>query len=147
MKTLKTKELFQYFKNDLNKLNENIEYKEIISDGDTEEEEFFFYIQYNLNTCFYVFYDDWGMGLGINYKIKTNSHIWYFEDFGITEENKQYEFMLKIMTDIVLGKKIFCEGNDGCFDVDFQFYNELQWEISYNDKNRLSIYEINENHL
>lgn len=141
---LKTNELFQYFKNELNKLSNNIEYKEIISEVDTEEEEFFFFVQYNFNVCFYVFYDDWGMGLGINNKIESNSHIWYFEDIGILEETKQYEFMLKIMTDIVLGKKIFYEDNEGKLDINFKLYKELQWEGYYNDKNKLSIYEINE---
>jgi hypothetical protein len=144
---LKTKELFQYFKNELNKLNDNIEYKEIISNVDTKEEEFYFFIQYNFNVCFYVFYDDWGMGLGINYKIKNKSNIWYFEDIGVLEEKKQYEFMLKIMSDIVLGQKIFCEDNDGTFHIDFNCYKELKWKISYKKKDRLSIYEINERQI
>lgn len=147
VKKLRTRELFQYLKNELNKLSDNIEYKEIISDEDTEEEEFFFFIQYNFNVCFYVFFDDWGMGLGLNYKTKNSSNIWYFEDIGILEEKKQYEFMLKIMTDIILGKKLFCEDNECKFDIDFEFYKELQWKISYNDKNKLSIYEINEKHI
>ena len=139
---MKTTELFVYFKNELNKLLENIEYKEIIKQADTEE-EFFFFIQYNFKVCFYVFYDNWGMGLGLNDKNKNRSYIWYFEDIGILEENKQYEFMLKIMTDIVLGEKIFYEKDGDGFDIYFEFYKELEWQSFYNYQKILSIYQIN----
>ena len=119
-----------------------IVYKEEIYHENTEEEDFFFYILCDLNVYFYIFYDDWGMGIGLHKKQKKESSLWYFENLGITNEENQYKFMVRIMKDIVAGKKIFSVISEDNIEIDFSDYNEISYSLDCQIKEKISIYDV-----
>jgi hypothetical protein len=136
--------IFALWKTELDKLSSEILYKESISDENPTDEEFYFFINWNLAICFYVFYDNWGMGLGLHYKKNKHGDLWYLNDLGILTLNSQLDFMLKIMKDVICNNKIFVINilkND--VDIDFTNYKEVSINKKKSEGLHFSINEMN----
>lgn len=140
---MKTKELFEYWKAELSSISNNIQFTGNICDENLEEEEFYFFINKQENTCFYVFYDDWGIGLGIHYSDNRSGHLWYLKDLGISEIELQKDFMLKILKDVAKQERIFIYLSEYEIQLDLGKYKEITNKPYVIDSKRYSITEIN----
>ena len=63
---MKTRELFIFWKNELLLINNTLQIEVSISDENTFNEEYYFYIKITDEYWFYCFNDNWGKGVGIH---------------------------------------------------------------------------------
>jgi hypothetical protein len=136
---MKHYDLLSYWMQELKKYSKDIEFKIDVLFEDTINEEFYFFINPTNERIFYVFYDNWGYGIGINYKNKNRSSGYYLEELHI---NNQEEFLLSILIDVVIGTKIFVKIDEE-YSIDFSKYTRKENLLGFNDFIRYSIDEIN----
>lgn len=117
--------MFQQWKVTLSEIAPATKFVENISDEDTNDEEFFFFLNFEEDFSFYVFNDNWGMGIAVHRKEQSSGSLWYFEDLGIETESRKLDMMLIFMKDVLSGRKIFRKFKNRDIDIDFSGYNEI----------------------
>jgi len=129
---MKTRELFNFWEKELLRINNELNIETQISDENTHDEEYYFYIKISNEYWFYCFYDNWGKGVGIHKKSNQNSVIYYLEDINIKEENKDGYF-LQIMKEVIAKRKIFWIDNTNEINI--------EWNNKINEELLIDIYE------
>lgn len=138
---MKNMELLDSWKIELRKISNNIKFKIDINFEDTDDEEFYFFIDFCEKIIPYGFYDNCGFGIGLTFKGKNKSIGYYFKELGLY--NNIENTLLKILIDIVKGEKIFVEFEKNNFQIDLQKYIGKKYLLGFSDYKRLSIYDIN----
>ena len=137
---MRTKDLLELWKNDLIKVNSNIQVKIDLVLEDTVDEEFFIYINIGGKYIPYGFFDDCGYGIGLRNNNEKISYAYYFNDLGLNGNEK--ELIKIILIDIIKGEKIYIKLND--YSIDFIKYLGKENLLGFSNYERFSIYDINE---
>jgi hypothetical protein len=138
---MKSMELLDSWKIELKKISNDIIFKIDINFENTDDEEFYFFIDICEKIIPYGFYDDCGYGIGLAFKNKNKSIGYYFKELGLS--NNIERILLEILIDIVKGEKMFVELEKNNFSIDFQKYIGKENLPGFSNCKRLSIYDIN----
>ena len=138
---MKSGKLLESWQDEIRRIYKNINFRIDINFEDTTDEEFYFYINPCEKISPYAFYDNCGYGIGFHFKERKISFAHYFNELGIT--NNEKELVQKILIDIIGGEKLFVELEKKDYSIDFSKYTGKENLEGFSDYERLSIYEIN----
>jgi hypothetical protein len=138
---MNTKELLTSWELELGKLSKNLYNNIQINDENTDDEEFYFFIRKDLPICFYAFNDNWGFGIGIHFQENKTGMLWYIEEFGITDSDKQLTCIFDILKSVAREEKIFYTTEKNNIEIDINIFFSTKNIIT--EVPRLSLTELN----